>query len=176
MRLRPILYENNMESMKLPRLYQTIIVPSSSFQLVLEPEYAQKTILNLFNHLLPGGNLVMPFMQVWKRNEPLESNWHLSGEKTRQEDGAILRRWSKSLYEPETQLEHTEDRYEVLKDGVIIASEYHVRSPATREYTQQQAIDLYRKAGFVDITVYKGFTRLPASAEDEIFSIIGKRP
>jgi SAM-dependent methyltransferase len=72
MKLRPILYENNMVSMKLPRLYQTIIVPSSSFQLVLEPAYAQKTILNLFNHLLPGGNLVMPLcrygneMSLWR--------------------------------------------------------------------------------------------------------------
>src|SRR4030042_5390012 len=54
MRLQPMLYENNMVSMKLPRLYQTIIVPSSSFQLVLEPAHAQKAILNLFNHLLPG--------------------------------------------------------------------------------------------------------------------------
>lgn len=176
MGLKPILYENSMESMNLPRRYQTIIVPSSSFQLVLEPSLAHKTILNLFSHLLPGGSLLMPFMQVWKRGEPLEGAWRLSGEKTRLDDGGTIRRWTKSRYDPETQLEHTEDRYEVIREGIIISSEHHVRSPATREYTQQQALDLYSQAGFVDICNYKGFTRLPASGEDETFSIIGKRP
>jgi hypothetical protein len=151
MGLRPTLYENCMESMKLRRHYQTIIVPSSSFQLVLEPEQAQKAILNLFTHLLACGSLVMPFMLVWKRGEPLESGWHLTGEKTRPEDGATIRRWTKSRYDPETQLEHMEGRYEVIRDGVTIASENHVRSPATREYTQHQALDLFIKVGFVDI-------------------------
>ena len=100
MGLTPRLYENSMESMRLPRQYQTIIVPSSSFQLVLEPADAQRAISNLFEHLLAGGNLVMPFMQVWTRGEPLESDWQLSGEKTRPEDGAIYRRWSKEPVRP----------------------------------------------------------------------------
>ena len=82
----------------------------------------------------------------------------------------------RSRFDPETQLEHNEDRYEVIKDGVTIASEYHIKSPATREYTRQQAIELYSRAGFVDITIYQGFTRLPAVEDDPIFSIVGKRP
>ena len=176
MGLKPTLYESSMENMELPRLYQTIMVPSSSFQLLLEPSQARKAILSFFNHLSAGGSLVMPFMQVWKRDEPLESDWRLSGEKTRPEDGVTVRRWSKSRYDSETQLEHTEDRYEVIQDGIIIASEHHAKSPATREYTQSQAQDLYAKAGFVDIRIYKGFTRLPASAKEELFSIIGKKP
>ncbi len=176
MELAPKLYENRMESMRLPRQYQTIIVPSSSFQLVLEPAEALRAISNLFEHLLAGGTLVMPFMQVWRRGEPLESDWQLSGEKTSPVDGVIYKRWSKSRFDPETQLEHTEDRYEVIKDGVTIATEYHIQSPATREYTRQQAIELYTRAGFVDITIYHGFTRLPPVEDDPIFSVVGKRP
>jgi SAM-dependent methyltransferase len=176
MGLNPTLFEGRMENMSLPRQYQTIIVPSSSFQLVLNPLRAQEAILNLFAHLLPGGTLVMPFMLLWKRGESLETPWQPSGEKIRPSDGATVRRWSKSRFDPESQLEHNEDRYEVIKDGITIASEQHLQSPATREYTQQQAQDLYVKAGFVDICIYQGFTRQPASAEDEIFSITGKRP
>ena len=175
MRLMPTLFEGNMETMSLPRHYRTIIVPSSSFQLVLDSLRAQQAILNLYAHLLPSGILVMPFMLLWKRSDPLESPWHLTGERTRPDDGATIRRWSKSRFDPETQLEHTEDRYEVILDGVTISNEYHVRSPSTREYTQPQAQDLYIKTGFVDICIYKGFTRQPASAEDEIFSVTGKR-
>ena len=175
MGMSPRLYENSMESMQLPRRYQTIIVPSSSFQLVLEPGNARRAIMNLFEHLLAGGNLVMPFMQVWNRSEPLESDWQLTGEKIRPADGATVRRWSKSRYDPTTQLEHNEDRYEVILHGVTIASESHVRSPATREYTQGQALELYRKAGFAEMSVYKGFTHLPAVTEDPIFTIVGKK-
>src|SRR4030042_1402739 len=175
MGLKPTLYENSMESMNLPRRYQTIIVPSSSFQLVLDPGQAQQAILNLFLHLMVDGSLVMPFMQEWTRGDPLESDWRLTGEKRRLEDGGHIRRWSKSRYDPETQLEHTEDRYEAIRARVTIAPDYHSRSPATREYTQCQALDLFAKAGFVDLRVYKGFTRLPASEEEEIFSIIAKR-
>jgi SAM-dependent methyltransferase len=173
--LSPTLFEDNMQTMHLPRNYQTIIVPSSSFQLVLDPEDAREAITNLYNHLCAGGSLVMPFMRIWKRGDPLEVDWHLSGEKVRPTDGATIRRWSKNRFDAESQLEHTENRYEVLKDGVVIESEQHVQSPATREYTQAQALELYLKAGFVDITIYKGFTRLPASAEEEIFSIVGKK-
>lgn len=176
MRLTPTLFESNMEAMSLPRHYRTIIVPSSSFQLVLDPLHAQEAILRLFAHLLPGGTLVMPFMLLWKRGDPLESPWRITGEKIRSDDGATIRRWSKSRFDPATQLEHTEDRYEVIRDGVTIANEHHVQSPATREYTQKQAQDMYMKADFVDICIYKGFTHQLASAEDEIFSITGKRP
>ncbi len=175
MQLRPIVFENDMVTMHLPRRYQTIIVPSSSFQLVLDPEDANKAILNLRAHLQPGGSLVMPFMLLWRRGEPPASSWHLNGEKIRPDDGVVIKRWTRSRYDPETQLEHTEDRFELLKDDVIIAEEHHKRSPATREYTQQQARDLYLNAGLVDICIYKGFTRHPASAEDELFSVTGKK-
>jgi hypothetical protein len=163
-----------METMSLPRHYQTIIVPSSSFQLIVDPVHALETMLRLFTHLLPGGMLVMPFMKLWK--DEFINTWRLTGEKVRPKDGAVVKRWSRNRYDPETQMEHTEDRYEVIMDGITIANEYHARSPATREYSQQQAQDLYTNAGFVDICIYKGFTRIPASLEDEIFSITGKRP
>ena len=173
MGLKPTLFEGSMETMSLPRQYRTIIVPSSSFQLVLDPLSAEKVMQRFFAHLLSGGTLVMSFMKLWQ--EGYKSSWHLTGEKTRPGDGATVKRWSRNRYDPATQLEHTEDRYEVVKDGVIIATEHHKRSPATREYTQRQAQDLYINAGFVDINVYKGFTRLRASAGDEIFSITGKK-
>jgi hypothetical protein len=92
-------------------------------------------------------------MLLWKQGDPLEIHWHRTGEKFRADDGATIRRWSKNRYDPESQFEHTEDRYEVVRERVTIANEYHVRSPATREYIQQQAHYLYIKAGFVDVCI-----------------------
>jgi ubiquinone/menaquinone biosynthesis C-methylase UbiE len=172
--LKANLYESAMESMHLPRQFRTIIVPSSSFQLVLDPKQAHRAIKNLYAHLLPGGTLVMPFMKVWK--EGYENSWRQTGEKVRESDGAIVKRWSRNWYDPQNQLEHTEDRYEVIKDGEVIASEHHLRSPATREYTQKQAMDLFIDIGFVDMRIFKGFTHKQASAEDDLFTICGLRP
>lgn len=172
--LKVALYEGDMESIRLPRQYKTILVPSSSFQLILEPERARKAMSNFITHLQPIGSLVMPFMKLWK--EGYDSSWRQTGEKTRPADGSIVKRWSRNWFDPETQLEHNEDRYEVLKDGITITSEHHLRSPATREYTQRQAVDLFIEAGFVDLRVYKGFTHEQACEDDELFVISGLRP
>jgi hypothetical protein len=64
----------------------------------------------------------------------------------------------------------------VLRGGGVVATEMHVRSPATRWYTQQQALLLYLEAGFTSIQLFKEFSQEPASAEDTMFSIIGIRP
>jgi ubiquinone/menaquinone biosynthesis C-methylase UbiE len=175
MQLSPVLFKGNMQTIRLTRHYQTIIVPSSSFQLVLDLDDARQAIRNMYSSLQVGGSLVMPFMRLWKQGDPLEKDWQMSGEKVRPTDGLIVRRWSKRWFDPESQLQHTEDRFELLRDGVVSKSEQHVRSPATREYTKAQAHELYSKAGFVDIIIYKGFTRLPAAREEEIFTLVGKR-
>ena len=91
-----------------------------------------------------------------------------------QED--CIRRWSRSTLDLAQQLESTEDRYEVLRGGVVVATEMHVRSPATRWYTQQQALRLYEEAGFTGVRVFKDFSQEGASPEDTLFSILGTRP
>ena len=174
MGLKAILYEGDMETMRLPRQYRTILVPSSSFQLVLEPEHARQVIANLFSHLMQNGSLVMPFMKLWK--EGYDSSWRQTGEKIRESDGATVKRWSRNWYDPVSELEHNEDRYEVIKDRVTIASEHHLRSPATRQYSQKQALDLFIQAGLVDLQIFKGFTHEQASSDEDIFTISGVKP
>jgi hypothetical protein len=163
-----------METLALPRKYQTIIVPSSSFQLVLDPEAAKEAMKRFYSHLLPGGWLVMPFMVLWSEStgEPLEEDWHKVRDAERA-DGLTVRRWVRSRYDPVEKLEHTEDRYELLRDGEVVYTENHKRSPATRWYSQEEAVALYQEAGFQDIKLYKDFTWEPATPDDWIFPIIG---
>ncbi len=174
--LTPTLYESGMENLNLPRPYMTILVPSSSFQLVVDGSMAKIVMERFFTHLLPGGILAMPFMQEWKKGTPLSSGWKITGEKVRPEDGAFIRCWTHTRFDPKTQLQHMKSRYEIIKDGKTIAIENHVRSPSFRQYTQEQAKILYVGAGFTDVIIVRGFTHQPASDEDDIFTIIGKRP
>lgn len=173
--LQPTLYEQVMEQLNLPRRYRTIMVPSSSFQLVLDRELAAQATQRFYEHLMPEGVLAMPFLVLWHPGDPLESDWEQTGEAIRPDDGALLRRWSKSRFDPEASLEHTEDLYEVVLHGEVVESEHHRRSPATRAYTQEQALVLYRQAGFRNIEVYGGFTAEPVSAGDNVFTVIGRR-
>ena len=169
--LTPKLYYQSMTELDLPRSYQTILVPSSSFQLLVDETLPPIAMKRFFDHLLPGGVLAMPFMALWKEGEPLESEF--TQEAVRPEDGAIVRRTGWSAFKPESNMEDTRDTWEVIKDGQVIESEYHEQAPATRGYTQQEAIALFGQAGFKKIHIFSGFTFEPVKPEDTIFSILG---
>ena len=172
--LNPAVYQQEMTALSLPRRYQTILVPSSSFQLLLDPVSPPLAMRCFYEHLLSGGNLTMPFMTLWREGDPLESE--STREVIRPDDGAAIRRWSYSRFDPETGLEHTIDRYEIVKDGQVFQSEEHRQSPATRSYTQTEAVALFEQAGFKDIQVLSEFTFEPVKPTDTLFSITGFKP
>jgi len=173
--LRPQLYQQPMELLDLPRRYRTILVPSSSFQLLLDQTAAQEAMRQFYRHLQPGGVLVMPFMILWKDGDPVEDGWRIKAMKVRPGDGAIIRRQSRAWYDVQNQLEHTEDIFDIALDGIVVAHEYHRRSPATRWYTRDEAESLFRGAGFVEIVVYSAFTFEPAPAEIPLFTVLGRK-
>jgi ubiquinone/menaquinone biosynthesis C-methylase UbiE len=177
--LQPILFQQTMEALDIPRRYRTIIVPSSSFQLVTNPNDAAEAMRRFFQHLEPGGILVMPFMILCEGStteEIVAGEWEINEERMRPDDGVLIRRWTRYTWHIPQQLEDTEDRYEVISEGEIIDSEYYVRSPATRWYTQAQAVQLYEEASFTNIRVVSEFSQEPASEKDTLFSILGTRP
>jgi ubiquinone/menaquinone biosynthesis C-methylase UbiE len=169
--LEPNLYLQPVEALDLPRKYRTILVPSSSFQLLIEPEQVREAMRRLYSHLEPGGALVMPFMLIWREGQPLEEE--NVREVVRPSDGATVRRIARSRYEPLNQLEHTETVFQVLLEGDLIDEEIHLRSPATRWYNLDEAVELYRETGFQRILAYSGFTREPYSEGDELFTLVG---
>lgn len=171
--ISPNLFQQSMEALKLPRDYKTIVVPSSSFQLVTDESKANETIRRFFLHLQSGGILVMPFSFEWKVGEPLETEWALYYEKIRPKDQAVIRRSGRTNFDPERCIWNTEELFEVLKDGKTILSENHKRSPAGRWYSQAQAIELYLKAGFQKLQLFKEFTQEPASKNDSLFCVLG---
>lgn len=173
--LKPDLYEQWMEALALPRKYRTILVPSSSFQLVTDSDKATRAMERFYQHLEPGGVLVIPFTIFWEEDEPVEIDWKQIAEVARPEDGAVVRRYFRASYDVENQLQHTEDRFEITRDGRLIASEHHQQSPATRWYTQTEAVHLYQAAGFKNIQVFRDFDPEPASESDTDFTVLGVR-
>lgn len=121
-----------MRSLDLPRRYRTIIVPSSSFQLLVEPADAREAMRCFFRHLEPGGTFAMPFMIIYTGHATADTfveDWRCAGEKVRTDDEALVRLWSRRVFDLMQRLEHTQDRFEVIRDGQVLVSEEHTRSP-----------------------------------------------
>ena len=170
--LVPNLYEQWMEALDLPRTYRTILVPSSSFQLVTDAADARAAMHRFFAHLEPGGALIMPFSHDWQAGEPTDSG-ELSFEKIRPQDGALVRSWVHFWVEPDQQLAHLEQRFEVELNGEVIAREEHRQSPELRWYSQAQALQLFSAAGFEEIQLFQGFTHELAAPADRVFCVLG---
>jgi SAM-dependent methyltransferase len=168
--LSPNIRLQPMEELDLPRRYQMILVPSSSFQLLLEPADAREAIRRFHDHLEPGGTLVMPFIVM---EQARDERW--SAEATL-EDGSTVRRTAHDVFDPATGLESTDDVYEVLRDDVVIRSERHLRDPATRAWSEDEVAALYEEAGFADLEWCANFTREPHESTDEVFTVVARRP
>ncbi len=166
------LYRQPVEELDTGRKYRTIIAPSSSFQLIIDRAAAGQALQRMYQHLLPGGTMAMSIMDLDK--EPHPARWRLDAEAMRP-DGSSVRRWVKSWYDPQVQLEYTESLYEVLWEGKVVQSERHRRCPGTRSYTLEQALALVAQAGFTDVRALSTFTLRPASSEDRLFCVLARR-
>ncbi len=170
--VKPNLFLQPMEELELPRRYRTILIPSSSLQLIIETDKVYQALSRLREYLLPGGVIAASIMVLWEKGEPLESEAEHSA--ARPEDGAIIRRVSRSRFDPENELEHTEDYYQIIKDGVVVAEEVHQRSPATRSYTQAQIVKIFKDLEFKNIRLCHEFTQEPARPEDRLFTVLAE--
>lgn len=172
----PALHQQRLEELSLPRRYATILAASSALQLVTEPEAAREATHRVLEHLQPNGTFAGSFAFEWRPGEPLDTGWEPLFEKRRPADGAIVRSWTREWREPEHQLWHAEQRFEVELTGELIESEHHRRSPEGRWYTQAQAAELLTTAGFVDVALFHGFTHEPPHPDDRLFWFTARRP
>jgi SAM-dependent methyltransferase len=173
--LRATVYLQAMETMDLPRQFRTIIVPSSSFQLVPDLAEAESTLEGFFRHLLPGGTLVMSIWHIKGDGKGKWRDWWKVAERDGFEDGKTIQRWERSMYDSNNHLRHTENRYELVEDGEVVFTEMHRRSPEMRNYSLSQLITMMERSGYSGIQAMSGFTSEPAKEEDGVFTISGMR-
>jgi SAM-dependent methyltransferase len=149
-------------------------VDNSPEMLALCREKAAAQGLSAALYVLPGGTIAASIMTLWKEGEPLESEW--DAEAIRAADGVTFRRVARSCFDPNDGCEHTEDLYQKIVNGQVIAEEQHRRSPATRSYMQAQARELFERARFSNVQLYPEFTFEPAQPEDSVFTVVAQRP
>ena len=158
-----------MQTLRLTRRFGTIMVPSSSFQLLIEPDDAAEAMRRFFALLLPGGSLAMPFIVM---DKPYDEAWTKDATL---EDGKRVKRTARATFDPAIGIEATDDTYEVFNNGTLLRTEHFVRPRATRAYSRDQARQAFETAGFVDLEWGADFT-FEDREPTEVFTIIGRRP
>jgi SAM-dependent methyltransferase len=171
--LRPRLYRQKMERLALRRRYRTIFVPSSSFQLLIDPVAARRALSAFHDQLQPAGALVMPFLDRAGLAPPEGVTW--TREMRRPEDGATVRRISTARFDEATGTESSSEIFELLVDGEVVEREEHHRDPDVRWYSQAHARSMFDEAGFEVHATVAGFTDRPAGPDGEVFTVIGVR-
>jgi len=171
------LFQQTMERLDLPRRYGTVLVPSSSIQLLTDPADAAEAMRRFLGHLLPGGTLVMSVMDLFGGKTAPQgewTQWRLHAERQR-DDGATVRRYTRSQFDHGQRVVDEQSRFELWRGDEKIGEELHERSP-TRSYDQASARQLCLDAGFVDVRLTAGFTDGPATPDDGLFCVIARRP
>lgn len=168
-------YEQAMEELDLPREYGTIIVAGAAFQLIVDPGRAQRAMRRFSEHLRPGGVLLMPFVVMGGDDAPAEmpADWVTVREVGRN-DGATIRRSSKSRFDRDAHLEHRQDLYEVIVGGTVVAAERHERSPSARGYSHAEVVELFLAAGFPHVELIDPLTSQPAADDALLFVAVGQ--
>lgn len=167
------LFQQRLQDLSLPRRYRTILGPSSILQLVTDPALALDAVRRIHDHLERGGAFIASFSFQWTPGEPLDTGWVLLFEKPRG-DGAVVRSWTRERRDPDEQLWHTEQKFEVEHDGAIEESQHQRRSPEGRWYSQIQATDLFRSARLTNVRTLHDFTVEPARPDSKVFCVIGE--
>jgi hypothetical protein len=149
---------------------------SSVLQLITGAGTAAGALRRFRDHLQPGGAFVSSFAFEWRPGDPLDTGWELLFERPGPEGGAIVRAWNREWREPASQVWHTEQRFEIEAGGKVVESQHHRRSPEGRWYTQAQAAELFRGAGYRNIRLFHEFTHEQAREDDRLYCVLGERP
>jgi hypothetical protein len=60
-------------------------------------------------------------------------------------------------------------------DGAKVNEEYHLWSPATRNYSQAQIRELLAETGFEAVQIFGEFTWEPAAPDERVVVVVAKR-
>jgi SAM-dependent methyltransferase len=153
LQLNPILYEQYIEHLQLSKQYGSIFCPLGTWQHIADRAAAQQTLTRCYEHLLPGGTLILYTYIPWY-NAAEFGEWHALPEVTTQE-GTTLRVEKKEIHDLLEQCIYATYRYCALRDGAVVATEE--KELVTRWYSRFELQMMLEQAGFSGITVRSGY-------------------
>ena len=182
--LTPRLYNQPMHELALPRKYQTIFV-CGGFGLGGSRVQAQQALARFFDHLEPGGSLLLDDYLPYKDEEEwlywvkggrksLPEPWQTTGTRRRAENGEELELQGRlAAFDPLEQVATREIRAFLWREGELVKQEEYVL--LERLYFRNELVAMLRTAGFSDIRVLGDYTESTATSESGILIYMARK-
>jgi SAM-dependent methyltransferase len=165
------LYESNLQSLDLPHKYEAIIIPAGSFLLIDDREESIQALTKLYEHLEPGGSLIMDVFLPDGQFETGKENTSVFPFP----DGDTITMESK-LIETDffQQRKVTHLKYEKWRNGILLATE--LQRFALRWYGVQELALVLKEIGFSQIDICADFQedKQPTGSNQKIIYIAEK--
>lgn len=177
--VQAVFYHQRMEACDLPHRYGTIYVANGTFQILHERPVALATLKRFWQHLTPGGQLLLELhvppevtqgLAIHDANHPIR--WE--PEPRRGAEGEIVTTlWSESVDLFEQTLV-SKRRYDLYLEGQCVRSEVHAHS--MRWYFHYEILLMLEQTGYTDLTTYGDYTDSPATKDSQVVVYAGRRP
>lgn len=166
--LEPIVYQQNMQSLALPKHYGCIYSPLGTFQQLANRNDAYHALRKFYEHLLPDGKLIIYLYLPW-HNAPEFGQWH-AHEPVALNDGNMLQVHEKGIHDPIAQQLYMTYRYELYQNDKLVAQQQ--KEMIIRWYSRYEFAMILKDIGFKDISVQAGYE--DTGSHDVMLFVAGK--
>lgn len=182
--LAPELYQQAMHALELPRVYRTIYI-CDSFGIGGQRQQDAEVLQRCHRQLAPGGNLVfshdLPYANTeqWPywlsgQRSRLPEPWPMTGDRRRAVNGDELDLRTRLVdVDPLEQRATRQIRVSLWRAGQRVAEEEH--SLQENLYFRNELLLLLLQAGFMDVTLYGGYTDAVATPEHTTLVFVARK-
>lgn len=164
--LVPVLHEQLMQELAIPRRFRTIYIPAQSFQIVADRREAMQVLVRSREHLETGGALIVALGQTWN-DDGADGEERMTRNVTRA-DGSVARVFSSTRMHRRERMQEQRVRFEIVSNGVVTASQTWPRT-RLRWYEPDEFTSMLRGAGFESVEMRVGYGGPPNPHDDLIF-------
>jgi ubiquinone/menaquinone biosynthesis C-methylase UbiE len=161
----PVLHEQLMQELAVPRRFRTIYIPAESFQIVVDPAEAMQALVRSRDHLAPGGELIVTLGQA--SNDVDDGQERMARNVTR-DDGSIARVYSMTRTMPAERIQEIRVRFEIVTNDIVTDS-LTWPTARLRWYEPDEFTSMLRRAGFGSVEMRVGYGGQAEPDADLIF-------
>jgi SAM-dependent methyltransferase len=149
--LTPVLHQQDVRRLDLPRRYATIFCAYGTFQLLADWDEAMTALQRIYEHLAPGGRFLVDCSIPWHELTAPRRQWRLTEVVTRPDDGATVLEHEASEADPLRQVQTLYIRHEIYQHNQLATT--GLRRMRLRWFGRRELQLMLETAGFRDVTI-----------------------
>jgi hypothetical protein len=175
--LQPVLHQQLLQTLDLPRRYRTIFVACGTLHLVIERAEVVASLRRLHDHLLPGGAVVLTAFAPWvyiRAEAPFGQDWHPRASRSLPDGTDLVKEGMLLGVNKTEQTAEYAVRYRRLR-GESVLDEQICQTPM-RWYFKHELIMMLEQAGLQVTSVTGNYTDEPVTDEHDVTVWVAIRP